>query len=736
MIVFLLLCFVSIFAGLALLTLLGLPVQPIHRWLLAPGACLAAWTIALGTAVSLGISVRHLALPIWAATAVLCVYGLWLARGDLTREAGWPLLTAMALPIAIMVFDFRQGLGNFIGGPAPDGWSYVARGQELWEMSKDTMGHLPPLYQYASHMHLTRFIASALLALFSPLTGESGDTQEAAGYFVAWSLFVFGASCAAAAVANRMHRSWVLVFCVLAVASRWVLGAVEIHNYDNLLAISFLPMTMALVAGLQIVNWRGAIALGAFAAAAVYAYPEMAAFVGFGTALSLARRASVEARPWRLIAGASAACVLAAVLLLPAWRDLAWFISSQVDAATALPGARAGEGNFAELLTLRDWGPAVWGLESHAASVRLGLGWELGRQALGATLWLLALVGCARLVRQHLGDIAAIGLLMILGALFMSVHERYSYGAYKFLLLGWWSIAWFVVAGAQGLIDGSSKRLLALPPPRRRALTAVAVTLPLLTLPGAVAARVVVFTEALRATSIERYRGVLDVERVIGREPLILAVDDDLANQWAVYFLRGHPIQLLGFRSYMAMPHVMPLMQQAAQVDLQAVKYVLSDEPQPFAPDVVWRQGPYTLWRIPASGAAFLRSVTNPNGSERIDGLSFYWIGAGDTELDVFATSGGEAVFSGRFTRGPSVPDRAEQRLLIGGGAGIDKSVTIAEDGSSQSFSVPVMAGDNRIHVRPLDRPDIRISGGDGARPFLLLGVQGLSVSLRPIPVH
>ena len=45
----------------------------------------------------------------------------------------------------------------------------------------------------------------------------------------------------------------------------------------------------------------------------------------------------------------------------------------------------------------------------------------------------------------------------------------------------------------------------------------MAVTVPLLALPGAVAARVVVFEETLRATSIERYRSVLDVERVIGR---------------------------------------------------------------------------------------------------------------------------------------------------------------------------------------------------------------------------
>jgi hypothetical protein len=321
------------------------------------------------------VSVRHLALPFWGATGLLCLYGLWRARGTLTRDAGWPLLIAMTLPIAVMGFDVWQGLGNFIGGPAPDGWSYVARGQQLWEMSKDTQGHLAPLYQYASHLHLTRFIASALLAVLSPLTGEPGDTQAAAGYFVGWSLFVFGSSCASAAVANRLRLRWVLALCALAVASRWVLGAIQMHNYDNLLALSFLPMTMGLVSGLQIVDGRAAIALGALLAAAVYSYPEMAAVVGLGTALSSTRRAWADPPARRFIVPASAAVAVAALLLLPAWRDLAWFVSSQIGAATALPGARAGEGSGTELLSFRNWGAAVWGLESHAASLSLGIGW-------------------------------------------------------------------------------------------------------------------------------------------------------------------------------------------------------------------------------------------------------------------------------------------------------------------------------------------------------------------------
>ena len=92
-------------------------------------------------------------------------------------------------------------------------------------------------------------------------------------------------------------------------------------------------MAVGLVSGLRKVDWRAATALGAFLAAAVYTYPEMTAFVGLGTALSLARRASADPSPWPWVVSTSAAVVLAALLLLPAWRDLAWFISNQVAAA-------------------------------------------------------------------------------------------------------------------------------------------------------------------------------------------------------------------------------------------------------------------------------------------------------------------------------------------------------------------------------------------------------------------
>jgi hypothetical protein len=728
-ILFLLLCIVSVLAGFGVLAALGLELDRGHAWLLAPGVCLVCWALALGIGVSLGIPVRLLALPFWVVTAAACAFGAWRARGTVTREVSEPLLMAAALPIGMMIFDFLQGVGNHIGGPAADGWSHVAFGQYLWEMTKGAQGHFAPLHQYATHLNRTRFIASAVIAVISPLTGAPGDTQAAAGYFVAWSLFVFGASCAFVARANGLRRQWLLAFCALAVMSRWVVGAVQIHNYDNLIAISFLPMTMGMAQALPRPDWRGAVTFGGVLAAAVCTYPEMAALVIFGGALSIARRASAEAElgttgAWLAFAAGGAAVAL--LLLLPSSSDLLWFLSNQWGAATAAAGARAGEGNFPELLRLRDWGPAFWGLSSHGAEVTAGHGWQLVSQLLGLTVWALACAGLISTAGRRQWDIVAIAVVLTGGALFMIIGAHYSYGAYKFVLFGWWSMAWLVVAGARGLGRRSNTSRGSAQTFRRAALGAVVVLMAGLL--GSVVARIVMFHRALTAVSIEPYRRVLEIERVVGTQPVIVAVDDDLANQWAVYFLRSHSIHLIGYRGYMAMSHVVPVMEQAAPVDVGAARYVLTDAPPP-THEAVWSGGPYTLWRVPPAGAVFLKNIANPNGLERTNGRSFFWIGGGETEIDLIATSAGEAALSGRFVRGPSLPERAERRLLVGSTPGTDETLTIVQDGV-QSLLSPVRAGDNRIHIRALDQPSVTVTGLGDTRP-LLVGIEGLTVSLR-----
>jgi hypothetical protein len=114
-----------------------------------------------------------------------------------------------------------------------------------------------------------------------------------------------------------------------------------------------------------------------------------------------------------------------------------------------------------------------------------------------------------------------------------------------------------------------------------------------------------------------------------------------------------------------------------------------------------------------------------------MNGRSFYWIGGGNTELDVFATSAGQAVFSGRFIPGPSIPEGAERHLLVVEEGQLEKRVTVTHDGN-RSFSFPVRAGENRISVRDLDRPSVASTAGNDTRQ-LLVGVEGLTVSLSAV---
>jgi hypothetical protein len=712
---------------MGLLTALRVPLPAPTRWLLAPGTCLAGWAALLGVTISIGWTVRQLVVPFWIGTLAFAIYGIGRARHAFPRDIGWLLGLAVLLPIGLMPFDFLHGLANFIGGPVADGWSYVARGQELWAMPKDSgepWARLAPLHQYASHLRGTRFIASALLGILSPFAREAGDTQAATGAFLAFSVFVFASSCLAIAKTIETRTSLLVAACTLAVFSRWVLGAIQIHNYDNLLEISFLPITMALIAALASPKWNAVFTFGLVLAAAVYVYPEMAVFNLVGAALACARRAAADRRPAAWILTLAGGLTTALVLLAAGVHDIVWFISNQAGAASAAIGQRPGEGAFAELGGLVNWWGAVWGLTSSVGTTRFGAAWETASRIVGTLLWILALIGGIRLVGRRLWDVVALGLILCAGGLFMVVHEQYSYGAYKFLLLGNWILALFVVSGATAIAEAARGAT-----GHRTWRTAVGVALAIVVagLAGSTLARIVLFQRRLVTPSIRPYRNVQDIDRVIGRAPVILAVTDPAANEWAVYFLRAHPMRLFGYQGPMAYPHVAPLMDRAAAPELRDIEYVLTDAPVASRPDVLWQQGPYALSRIAEGAVALLPQVNDPDRIEQRDGQQFYWAGHGDTELEVYAASGGEALFFGRFLRGPGLPEQSECRLAIGE-TGAELSLTITRDGD-RWFSLPVHAGNNRIYLRAIDSAAPAHAGETRPR---LLGIEGLRAWLRP----
>lgn len=719
---------ISLVAGFGALAALRLKLAAADRWLLAPGACMVAWALVLGIGVSLGMSTRVLAVPFWSLTGVAAIYGIVQARLEWTSRVAGLLVLVLALPVGLMAYDVAHGLANYIGGPASDGWSYVAYGQYLWQWPKGTEGSLAPLYQYAAHLSRTRFVASGLLGVFSPIAGRRGDTQAAVGCFVAWTLFIFGASCAAYGTDRLARRRWLAALCALAVSSRWVYGAIQVHNYDNLIAISFLPLAMAVIRRIAGPDWRSSVTLGAILAAAIYGYPELAAFVAIGAALAVLVRAFHDGRWLAWVGWGAGAAGLAFVLLLPGLSDLRWFISSQIRGATVAVGARPGEGSFAALVSSHDWFSTFWGYEPLSATSRFAkfaTAWTLSGHLLAAALWILTGFGIVRFLRRRQWDAVALCGLLMVGEVLMVARQHYSYGAYKFLLLQCWLMAAFVTAGAQTIADwitadGKSRHVL------WRWLPGVAGAILACGLAGTVAQRERAFHLTVAAGTIEPYRALLAADRITAREPILVSVDDVIANEWAVYFLRDHPIRLLGYRGYMAMSHVVPLMNRSTPVDLSAARYVLSDDRSSVQRDVVWAGGPYILWRIPASGAAVLGQVDNPNGAERMDGRSFYWIGSADTRVEVVATADGTIALTGRFVPGPSLPVTPERHILLSSPADGEHLFAINRD-ADQVIPVLVQRGENEITIRDLDQPTAMAP--NDPRP-LLLGLEGLSVAM------
>ena len=239
-----------------------------------------------------------------------------------------------------------------------------------------------------------------------------------------------------------------MLFTAIAVMSPWVYAAVQIHNYDNLMALSFLPFAMSVLAAAERPGTSVAVLLGAVLAATLYTYPEMSVFVGFGLALAVACRATRD-RLWMawgktcLLAGA-----LAAILLIPGRADLAWFISNQLHAATGAAGTRAGEGTFPYLLDFAKWPTAFWGFQTGPSTSRSR---SPPAMLIAAALWILSVVGIVGLLRRRRWDVVLLGLGLSAGAVLMVARQHYDYGAYKLLLFGNWAMAAAVTAGAEAM---------------------------------------------------------------------------------------------------------------------------------------------------------------------------------------------------------------------------------------------------------------------------------------------
>ena len=143
--------------------------------------------------------------------------------------------------------------------------------------------------------------------------------------------------------------------------------------------------------------------------------------------------------------------------------------------------------------------------------------------------------------------------------------------------------------------------------------------------------------------------------------------------------------------------------------------------------ELLWQGGPYYLRKYDDRGSAEVSEIRNGNGLEKRNNKSFFWIGKGDTEVDVLSTRKGIAIIQGAFFLGPSLPDKPSRELLILTDNGYQSKITISANGF-QALRVPVIAGENRITLRPLDKPSVLVTGPNDPRS-LLIGVEELHVT-------
>ena len=619
---------------------------------------------------------------------------------------------------------FWNGITSYLGSPSWDGWSYIAYGQYLLDYPRGAEGGLSPLAQYAAHLNSIRFIASALLGFFAVLSGSSADTQMASGLFLAWTLFVFSSTCMLVSRVKRLRKNLIPFYVGGCLFSGWLLGLLAVNNYDNALAISFLPAFAGISHILKPQQKRWSFILAGLGIALIYCYPEMSPFVLGGACLFFIQRIVSDGRdlkPWLILLLLTGLLLVIGIAPL---HDLIFFFIQQAKAGLG-SGVRPGGNAFPGLLKQSTLLMCFWGFHPAGSSFAPKISglWFFLCSLLSFVLSIMAALGVYDLFKRKEWGFAATLIILFAGALYMIFGQEYSYGAYKLILLNWWAMAFAVILGVD--------KLLALP--RRREgfkglITGSALCVVMLFF--CLNATMLVYKDrSLPYKSILPFKKVAEIENIVGSKPVLVTVNDTTANEWAVFFLRSVPISLAQYRAYMAQAHVIPFMKRAQEVDITKVRYALTDNEESFPKsDLLWEGGPYYLWRLRESLWIQPTEIRNPNGLERLSGKPFFWIGKGDTEIDLLSTANGNATIFAEFLLGPSLPDKPDRRLLLLTDKGYQANIIIAKNGP-QEITVPVIKGKNRIILQPLDRPSVAVTGNGDRRP-LLIGVRGLKVRL------
>ncbi len=231
----------------------------------------------------------------------------------------------------------------------------------------------------------------------------------------------------------------------------------------------------------------------------------------------------------------------------------------------------------------------------------------------------------------------------------MIFHFSYDYGAYKFLLLSWWMAAFCTISGADSLWQSINARY-------KRAFKyyLIAVTVAVASLTGIR----VMSMEHVPVKSIGHYKQVTEISGVVKDAYVLVNVDEPLANQWALFFLRNMNLfPIGGDHPYFLSSSIRP---DCKKINFQDCSYLLTDASDSLPQDnLLWAKGPYFLWRLSPDWCFITNSKFPPGYSMGdFDGRRGFWLGNEKVEFELFAKNTGTASFDAEFHFGPSLPDK------------------------------------------------------------------------------
>ena len=707
--------------GLGLLRLCGLHHFR-RRILLAPALALSLSGILVAVVVLLGIPVNKASPPIWllwiflTAVGASCVRSAWTDLHD-----SFILIVCLLATLVISGEWVRYGLFDYLGSPALDGWSYVSFGEYLYRYARGIEGGLAPVYQYASHLSATRYVASALLALLIPPWVSGFDTQMMVGPLLILSIFSYAVSVAyAAKVLSETGLSvpaWLTVF--LGVVGGWVPVALNANNYDNMLALPFAPILFAIALDRSL-NRVGHVILPAiFIAASFYIYPELSPLVVLAYVV-VAIQGLLYVKPghswWMdirpLVGRYSVMAVVTFLIISPYLSDAIVFFGQQLSLATQVSG-RPGEGFMPYLLDkTRVWG-VMWGLGDSDEAV-----------VLGVLLGLIALLGIIRAyVKKHFALIIYFSIVVIL-FIKMSLFDHYDYGAYKILLLGWWVVA-IVLASGVGYIW----EVVPSPSLPRRWFTRATISSVLV-----VSAVTWInqpdkwkYTYSLK-TSIalrEARDAVVASNRVVQ-----VSVKDTMLNSWLVYQLRNVTAFFTEYHGYMDQVHVRPIMARSMVPDSGEVTLILAETSSFTTGDVVWRNKLFKLVQGTPAEQPPDFGIDAPNGRESLGGMPFFWIGLEPASIVFTATKQQLISFEFESIVGPSVgADPKDNPVIFFERPGTKMIKFDKPLPSTQTVKLTLLPGVNTFVFRPTYN-GVTVPNVNGDPRILLVGIKvnGLKV--------